>query len=180
MQADRLDHVGVEAGGDGLRLPLDFGDLVGQPLDAHGGVLRRPRRLGAAGSPLLAGADGVAPTIPFKPSLSARLENVLSNVLANVDRVSNNLNAVFDADNRAALKSTLADLATVNLAIDVQEDTEIYTPLTSRIAHLVVIDVLAMGVAMARGPGLVNHLKSVKRSLRSLRLSPKAHKNVED
>lgn len=67
----------------------------------------------------------------------------------------------------------LAELATVNLSIDVAEDTEIYTPLTSRIAHLVVIDILAMGVAMARGPALVNHLKSVKRSLRSLRLSAK-------
>ncbi|MCO3748757.1 transcriptional regulator, partial [Pseudomonas aeruginosa] len=70
-----------------------------------------------------------------------------------------------------------ADLATVNLAIDVHEDTDIYTPLTSRIAHLVVIDVLAMGVAMARGPDLVNHLKSVKRSLR---LSPKVMKNQEE
>lgn len=70
-------------------------------------------------------------------------------------------------------ETPLAELATINVAIDVQEDTEIYTPLTSRIAHLVVIDVLAMGVAMARGPALVSHLKSVKRSLRTLRLSPK-------
>nr|WP_304664935.1 transcriptional regulator HexR [Stutzerimonas zhaodongensis] len=77
-------------------------------------------------------------------------------------------------------QTPLAELATINLAIDVQEDTEIYTPLTSRIAHLVVIDVLAMGVAMARGPSLVNHLKSVKRSLRSLRLSPKSVKTHED
>ncbi|MCQ4240900.1 transcriptional regulator HexR [Stutzerimonas stutzeri] len=77
-------------------------------------------------------------------------------------------------------QTPLAELATVNLAIDVQEDTEIYTPLTSRIAHLVVIDVLAMGVAMARGPDLVNHLKSVKRSLRSLRLSPKSLKHQDD
>lgn len=74
-------------------------------------------------------------------------------------------------------QTPLADLATVNLAIDVHEDTDIYTPLTSRIAHLVVIDVLAMGVAMARGPDLVNHLKSVKRSLR---LSPKVMKNQEE
>jgi RpiR family carbohydrate utilization transcriptional regulator len=77
-------------------------------------------------------------------------------------------------------QTPLAELSTVNLAIDVHEDTEIYTPLTSRIAHLVVIDVLAMGVAMARGPSLVNHLKSVKRSLRSLRLSPKSIKAHED
>ena len=39
---------------------------------------------------------------------------------------------------------------------------------------------LAMGVAMARGPSLVNHLKSVKRSLRSLRLSPKSVKALDD
>ena len=77
-------------------------------------------------------------------------------------------------------QTPLAELADVNLAIDVQEDTEIYTPLTSRIAHLVVIDVLAMGVAMSRGPDLVEHLKSVKRSLRSLRLSPKTVKSQED
>jgi len=70
-------------------------------------------------------------------------------------------------------QTPLAELASVNLAIEVEEDTEIYTPLTSRIAHLVVIDVLAVGVAMARGPDLVEHLKSVKRSLRSLRLAPK-------
>ena len=67
---------------------------------------------GSAESPALEPGDGeVPPTIPFKPSLIARLENVLTNVLANVDRVSNNLNAVFDADNRAALKTTLADTA---------------------------------------------------------------------
>ena len=77
-------------------------------------------------------------------------------------------------------QTPLAELSSINLAIDVQEDTEIYTPLTSRIAHLVVIDVLAMGVAMSRGPTLVNHLKSVKRSLRSLRLSPKTVRTAED
>ena len=71
-------------------------------------------------------------------------------------------------------------MAHINLAINVHEDNDIYTPLTSRIAHLVVIDVLAMGVAMTRGPELVNHLKSVKRSLRSLRLSQKSLKHQDD
>jgi phospholipid/cholesterol/gamma-HCH transport system substrate-binding protein len=73
---------------------------------------------GSAGSPpRVATADGEVPTIPFKPSLSARLENVLTSVLANVDRMSNNLNAVFDADNRAALKATLADTAALAHAL---------------------------------------------------------------
>jgi phospholipid/cholesterol/gamma-HCH transport system substrate-binding protein len=71
--------------------------------------------------PLRPGPDGAAPMIPFKPSLAARLENVLSNVLANVDRVSNNLNAVFNADNQAALKSVLADTATLMQALAAQK-----------------------------------------------------------
>ena len=74
----------------------------------------------AQAQPLLATIDGEPPTIPFKPSLVARLENVLTNVLANLDRVSNNLNAVFDADNRAALKSTLADTAVLVQALAAQ------------------------------------------------------------
>ena len=74
----------------------------------------------AEAPPLLATTEGDPPTIPFKPSLSARLENVLTNVLANLDRVSNNLNAVFDADNRAALKSTLADTAALVQALAAQ------------------------------------------------------------
>ena len=77
---------------------------------------------GSAGAlPLLPGPDGVAPTIPFKLSLSARLESVFTNVLANVDRVSDNLNAVFDADNRAALKSTLADVAALAHTLAAQQ-----------------------------------------------------------
>lgn len=71
----------------------------------------------AAAPPLVAGADGVPPTIPFRPSLSARLENVLGNVLANIDRTSDNINDVFDADNRAALKTVLADAATLVQAL---------------------------------------------------------------
>jgi phospholipid/cholesterol/gamma-HCH transport system substrate-binding protein len=78
---------------------------------------------GSPGSqPLLAGSDAAPPTIPFKLSLSARLENVLSNVLGNVDRVSNNLNAVFDAANRAELKAMLADSAAVAHALAGQKD----------------------------------------------------------
>jgi phospholipid/cholesterol/gamma-HCH transport system substrate-binding protein len=77
---------------------------------------------GSPGSPpLVAGAGGGPPTIPFKPSLSARLENVLGNVLGNIDRVSNNLNAVFDAGNRAALKAVLADTAAVAHALAAQQ-----------------------------------------------------------
>jgi phospholipid/cholesterol/gamma-HCH transport system substrate-binding protein len=77
---------------------------------------------GSVGSPALAAnPDGVPPTIPFKLSLSARLESVMTHVLGNVDRVSDNFNAVFDADNRQALKSTLADLASLAHALEAQK-----------------------------------------------------------
>jgi len=67
---------------------------------------------GSANSPpLRPGPDGQPPTIPFKMSLTARLETVLTNVLGNIDRVSSNLNALFDAQNQAAVRATLADVA---------------------------------------------------------------------
>ena len=69
---------------------------------------------GSPGSPaLVPETEGAVPIIRSKPSLSARLESILTAVLSNVDRMSNNLSAVFDADNRIALKATLADAATV-------------------------------------------------------------------
>lgn len=63
----------------------------------------------------------------------------------------------------------LAEEVSLPLYIDVHEDTEIYTPMSSRIAHLVLIDVLAVGVAKTRGPHLAEQLKAVKRSLNPLR-----------
>ena len=63
----------------------------------------------------------------------------------------------------------LAEEVGLPLYIDVHEDTEIYTPMSSRIAHLVLIDVLAVGVAKTRGPHLTEQLKAVKRSLNPLR-----------
>ena len=75
----------------------------------------------ASAPPLRPGPDGAPPTIPFKLSLGARLENVLGSVLANVDRVSNNLNAMFDADNQRAVKATLADISSVAQALAAQK-----------------------------------------------------------
>ena len=72
-------------------------------------------------APLVATKEGEIPIIPSKPSLSARLENVLTSVLANLDRVSNNLNEVFNEDNRLALKSTLADTASLMRTIAAEQ-----------------------------------------------------------
>ena len=63
----------------------------------------------------------------------------------------------------------LANLASIPIHIDLEEDKDLSTLMSSRVLHLVVIDVLAVGVAMKLGPGLIDHLKTIKRSLRSLR-----------
>lgn len=61
--------------------------------------------------------------------------------------------------------------ASIPITIDVTEDFQLYTPLSSRIAHLVVIDVLAIGVAQRKGPELEDHLLRLQEGLRSLRTS---------
>jgi phospholipid/cholesterol/gamma-HCH transport system substrate-binding protein len=77
---------------------------------------------GSASAPALRSDDAdTLPTIPFKPSLAARLENVLGTVLANIDRLTTSLDAVFDADNRSALKAGLADTAQLARALASQQ-----------------------------------------------------------
>lgn len=64
----------------------------------------------------------------------------------------------------------IADIANISITVNVEEDIEIYTPLCSRIAHLVVIDVLGIGVAQQKGPELKTHLFKLKQGLRSVKI----------
>jgi len=65
--------------------------------------------------------------------------------------------------------SPVANAANIPLTIDVKEDFQIYTPLSSRIAHLVLIDVLAIGVAQHKGGRLQEHLLEMQLGLEVLR-----------
>ena len=66
--------------------------------------------------------------------------------------------------------SPLARTATVLLAADVPEDPDVYAPMTSRIAHLALIDVLSVSVALASGPELIKRLERTKQTLRDKRI----------
>lgn len=72
--------------------------------------------------PLRATAGNRYPVIRTKPSLSARLENVLTSVLAKLDSTSNNINAILSDENRVAFKSALADIAVVARTIAARKD----------------------------------------------------------
>lgn len=57
----------------------------------------------------------------------------------------------------------------IPIYIDVEEESENYTPLPSRIAHMAVIDILAVGVAHTKGPAIDEHLRKLNRELLTLR-----------
>ncbi|TDK67642.1 MCE family protein [Sapientia aquatica] len=78
---------------------------------------------GTANSPVLTvHANQPYPMIVIKPSLSARLENVLSNVLANLDQTSATVNAMFDQDNRMEVKRILNSTSVILATIAAQKE----------------------------------------------------------
>lgn len=69
-----------------------------------------------------------------------------------------------------ATGSPLAQLADVLVRADVPEDLDVYAPMSSRLVHLALIDVLAVAVAVERGPSLAQKLKRAKEALSERRL----------
>jgi RpiR family carbohydrate utilization transcriptional regulator len=69
-----------------------------------------------------------------------------------------------------ASHSPLARAATVALCADVPEDPDVYTPMISRLAHLAILDVLSVGVALMLGPALASRLERTKQTLRDKRI----------
>ena len=65
--------------------------------------------------------------------------------------------------------TSLSKQCSIPIYVNMEEDLQSYTPVSSRIAHLVVIDVLATGVARHRKPLLKEHLKRLEKSQRALR-----------
>jgi RpiR family carbohydrate utilization transcriptional regulator len=66
----------------------------------------------------------------------------------------------------------VADQCDLVLGVESGEDTELYTPMTSRVAQLVVIDVLITRLALRKGPEFSVHLKRIKQALASTRSAP--------
>lgn len=66
--------------------------------------------------------------------------------------------------------SPLSFAASLTLPVATVEDTDLYTPMMSRMAHLAVVDVLATGLALRGGPDVVENLRQLKRRLQIKRL----------
>ena len=61
----------------------------------------------------------------------------------------------------------LAAKAHVLLAADVPENPEVYAPMVSRLAHLCLVDVLTVGLALRRGAESVTRLEAAKAALKA-------------
>jgi RpiR family carbohydrate utilization transcriptional regulator len=62
----------------------------------------------------------------------------------------------------------LAALATVLVPVDLPVDTDPYRPITARLAHLVVIDILAVGLALRRGPEFRRKMEMAQKALQRI------------
>lgn len=67
--------------------------------------------------------------------------------------------------------SPLADASSILLAADVPEDTDTYTPSVSRIVHLLLVDVLAVGAALRNGQRTELRVRTMKRIVQDRRVA---------
>ncbi|NND81877.1 MAG: transcriptional regulator HexR [Gammaproteobacteria bacterium] len=66
-------------------------------------------------------------------------------------------------------KSPLARHCDYVLNVLTEEDTDLFTPMTSRIMHLAVVDMLATVVALRLGPEVESNIQDIKKNLASTR-----------
>lgn len=64
----------------------------------------------------------------------------------------------------------LSDVASVLIPIDLVFNTDPYTPISARLAYLVVIDILAVGLALKRGPEFRKKMQNAQKALQEFDL----------
>jgi RpiR family transcriptional regulator, carbohydrate utilization regulator len=69
--------------------------------------------------------------------------------------------------------SPLAKISDILLPVQPIEDPDLYAPMTARISHLVLIDTLAVCVALTKGPAMQRSLQSYKDILSEKHIKPK-------
>ncbi len=63
----------------------------------------------------------------------------------------------------------ITDLADVTLVVSTLDNTDVYTPSASRLAALVIVDILAVAVAVGQSPERIGELRRMKSRLSSMR-----------
>ena len=64
-----------------------------------------------------------------------------------------------------ATKSPLAEISDVNLSVDVVEDSDIFSPVKSRLAQMILLDILSVGIAVRGGEEMLQQLAKARRAI---------------
>jgi len=152
IQAKRIYFFGLGASGSVARDAEHKFFRFNLPVSSHEDVLMQ-RMLASTG-----GAGDVF----FIVSHTGRTKEVVE--VAEIAR--NNGSTVISL---TAPESPLAAMCTLAMDVDVPENTDEYMPMASRIVHLVILDVLATGMTLRRGPDFLPHLEKIKGSLKPTR-----------
>jgi phospholipid/cholesterol/gamma-HCH transport system substrate-binding protein len=142
---------------------------------------------GSSASPLLAAEKGAAyPVIKTAPSLLGRLDTSLTSLLGNLNKTTENLNAMLDEDNRNALKRTLANVSTLTAVFIAHKDnldkTARNTALTMENAAIISAQMPELLQRIARSTEAVEKMaKEISRTSASVRktvdgVGPDAHR----
>jgi len=124
----------------------------------------------------IASASYSDPHIQAMSAMSLQEKDVVV-AISQSGRTQNLVDALRMASHSGATIITLAprntpvtQQADVAIHIDVLQDSEdTYTPLPSRIVHMAVVDVLAVGVSKLKGPTVDEHLRKLSKGLQLLR-----------
>ncbi len=164
----RLQAAGVDV--------IDFG--IGEPREETPAFIREA--LAAAVEPMSAypAAEGLPELRASIAAWTARRFGVALDPATQVLPTLGSKEAVFhlaqvvDGDTVALTSpgSPLAECVGTVLAVDSAEDAELYMPMASRIAHLAMLDVLAVGVAVRLGVAQQDRLRRIKEALAETRV----------
>jgi len=72
-----------------------------------------------------------------------------------------------------ATKSPLAEASDVHLSVDLIEDSDIFSPVKSRIGQMLVLDILAVGIAVRGGEQMLQQLARARRAIDSRFVKPR-------
>ena len=152
IQAKRIYFFGLGASGSVARDAEHKFFRFNLPVSSHEDVLMQR----------MLASTGVAGDVFFIVSHTGRTKEVVE--VAEIAR--KNGSTVIGL---TAPESPLAAMCTLAMDVDVPENTDEYMPMASRIVHLVILDVLATGMTLRRGPDFLPHLEKIKGSLKPTR-----------
>lgn len=169
-----LNHVAIEQAVDALARAVDTGRIVFFGLGASGAVAHDAAcKFFFLVTQCHAYADGhmqhmCAPTLGPDDVVVAISGTGKTRDLVRNARLARRSGATVIAITSPG--SPLADVASVLVAADVRENTDVYTPSTSRIVHLLIVDILAVGVALRFSRRTEARVERIKRIVRASRL----------